>query len=224
MSKHLTIHQGTHFQDLPINTKYQLVECYLSQINNVLHRAVEEHPRTIAFHAVLRFPLDSHSVQHRVDCISRFIESFKAQVEANRKKKQRAEHRVHKTAVRYVWCREQSSSENEHYHIFILMNGDTYRSMGDYENPKSGQLFYMLNSAWGRAIDIDTQLIRGLVHLPGPMMNVNTKTDSSLVKYDQYIGSNASSFASVFHWMSYLAKYETKQYGIGWRNFGCSQR
>lgn len=190
----------------------------------MLHRAVAEHPRTIAFHAVLRFSSDNCAIQNRIDCISRFIDSFKAQVAASFKKRQRKGSRVHKTSVRYEWCREQSSSENEHYHIFILMNADTYRSIGPYNHAIAGQLFYMVNTAWGRAINVDTQLNRGLVHLPGPLMNIDSNAERNSVEYDKYIGRNASTFESVFHWMSYLAKYETKRYGNGGRNFGCSQR
>jgi len=224
MNNHLSIFTKPYFKDLPINTKYQLVESYLSQIYKVLNQAVEQHSRTIVFHTVLRFPLDISFAQSNGDCISRFIDSFKSQVKADQSKRVRSGKRVHKTAIRYVWCCEQSLSENEHYHIFILMNADSYRSMGSYESPIAGQLFYMLNTAWGRAIGVDTQTNRGLVHLSGSSVNIDINTDSDSPIYDRYIGSNVSVIDSVFHWMSYLAKHETKQYGNGGRNFGCSQR
>lgn len=225
MSKHLTIHQGTHFEGFPVNTSNgSLVESYLTQTYKVLNLALLAHPRTIVFHAVLSLPRDYDAKLYAPKCISQFIASFKEQVEFDQKKRGKAGNRVHKTEVRYIWCREKDTSPNYHYHIYILMNGDSYRSFGSIDNPRPGQLFYMLNAAWGRALNIYNIGNNGLVHLtrPSPLyINANEANFDNHI--DKYIGEEVCSFESVFYWMSYIAKLETKRFEDGNRNFGCSQ-
>ncbi|WP_337168654.1 YagK/YfjJ domain-containing protein [Vibrio sp. M60_M70] len=31
-----------------------------------------------------------------------------------------------------MWCRERDSSNNDHYHMFILMSNENFRSLGHY--------------------------------------------------------------------------------------------
>jgi hypothetical protein len=154
MPKHLSILNSNRYSNLPVNTNYQLVECYLAQTHNVMKKAFAQHPRSIVFHAELRFPQTYQCSISENGCISRFIASFKAQVDAEIKARSKYGSRAHHTAVRYVWCREQSSSKNVHYHVFFFMNGDTFRSYGDLLDPLRGQLCYMLNIAWCRALFI----------------------------------------------------------------------
>jgi hypothetical protein len=221
MPKHLSILNSNRYCNLPVNTNYQLVERYLSQIHNVMSAAFVQHPRSIVFHAELRFPQTYQCSMTESDCISRFIASFKAQVDAEFKARTKCGIRVHNTAVRYVWCREQSSSKNVHYHVFFFMNGDFYHSYGDFSNPKPGQLFYMLKTAWNRALNVQENR---LVHLPGRLRRVNVNKVNSVRVFDEFIGRDATELESIAHWISYLAKIDTKQYGQGGRSFGCSQK
>ena len=134
MSKHLNTYQYTHFEGFQVNTSNgPLVESYLKQTYKVLNRALLAHPRTIVFHAVLNLPQNYGTQLYNPKSISQFIASFKEQVEVDQKRRARAGNRVHKTEIRYAWCREKESSSNYHYHVFILMNGDSYRSFGDLE-------------------------------------------------------------------------------------------
>ncbi len=224
MSKHISFLQGNTFRGLPVNTNYQLVECYLSQIHNMMSAAFAQHPRSIVFHAELRFPQTFQCSMTESDCISRFIASFKAQVDARFKARTKCGSRVHNTAVRYAWCREQSSSKNVHYHIFFFMNGDTFISYGNLLYPLQGQLHYMLNIAWCRALNIEQNPCCGLVHLPGPLMGVNINDPNPTKSYDKFMKVEATPLESLAHWISYLAKIDTKQYGQGGRSFGCSQK
>jgi len=225
MSKHLTIHQGTHFEGFPVNSSnWSLVESYLTQTYKVLNLALLAHPRTIVFHAVLNLPRDYDAQLYDPKCISQFIASFKEQVESDQKRRKGAGKRTHRNEIRYIWCREKETSSNYHYHIFILMNGDSYRSFGDLEHPKPGQLFYMLNSAWCRTLNIYNDGNSGLVHLANVSPEyINANEANFDCKYDKYIGEEVCTYESVFYRMSYLAKLETKCFEDGNRNFGCSQ-
>ena len=225
MFKHLAIHQGTHFEGFPINiSNGPLVRSYLEKTYSVLNQALLTHPRTIIFHAVLSLPQNYDTQLYNPKSISRFIASFKEQVEADQARRLKSGKRVHKTEVGYTWCREKDSSSNYHYHIFILMNGDSYRSFGSLVTPEPGQLFYMLNAAWCRAINIYNNGNCGLVHLTTPSpVYVNANEANFDSEYDKFIGKTVCSFESVFYWMSYIAKLETKCFVDGNRNFGCSQ-
>lgn len=225
MSKHLTIHQGKHFEGFLVNANNgPLAESYLTQTYKVLNLALLAHPRTIVFHTVLNLPQNYGTQLYSPKSISQFIASFKEQVEVDQKRRARAGNRVHKTEIRYAWCREKESSSNYHYHIFILMNGDSYRSLGDLVHPKPGQLFYMLNTAWCRALNLYNDGNSGLVHLANVSpVYINANEANFDCKYDKYIRKEVCTFESVFYWMSYLAKLETKCFEDGNRNFGCSQ-
>lgn len=224
MPKHLSILNSNRYSNLPVNTNYQLVECYLAQTHNVMNKAFAQHPRSIVFHAELRFPETYQCSISENGCISRFIASFKAQVDAEIKARSKCGSRAHHTAVRYVWCREQSSSKNVHYHVFFFMNGDTFRSYGDLRHPLPGQLCYMLNIAWCRALHLIEDASSGFVHLPGRLMRVNINDSNPQESYDEFMKVEATPLESVAHWISYLAKIDTKQYGQGGRSFGCSQK
>jgi hypothetical protein len=224
MSKHISFLQGNTFRELPVNTNYQLVERYLSQIHNVMSTAFTQHPRSIVFHTELRFPQTYQCSITENDCISRFIASFKAQVDTEIKARSKRGSRAHHTAVRYVWCREQSTSKNVHYHVFFFMNGDTFRSYGDLSHPLRGQLCYMLNVAWCRALQLIEDASSRLVHLPGALRRVNINESNPTKSYDEFMEVDATPLESVAHWISYLAKIDTKQYGLGGRSFGCSQK
>lgn len=225
MSKHLAIHQGTHFEGFPVNTRIgPLVESYLTQTYKVLNLALLAHPRTIVFHAVLNLPRDYGAQLYDPKCISQFIASFKEQVEFDQKRRGKGGKRTHSNEIRYIWCREKETSSNYHYHIYILMNRDSYRSFGCMDNPMPGQLFYMLNAAWCRALSVDNTGNSGLVHLTTPSpecINANEANFDS--EYNKFIGEEVCSFESVFYWMSYIAKLDTKCFEDGNRNFGCSQ-
>ncbi|WP_133012443.1 inovirus Gp2 family protein [Marinomonas flavescens] len=224
MQKHLSILSSNQYRNLPVNPNYQLVECYLAQTHNVMSKAFAQHPRSIVFHAELRFPKSYQCSMADNECLSRFIASFKEQVCAELKTRAKSGCRVHKTAVRYVWCREQSSSKNVHYHVFFLMNGDSFRNYGDLSNPMRGQLCYMLNIAWCRALHIEQNPCSGLVHFPGPIMRININELNPTKSYDEFMKVDATPLESVAHWISYLSKIDTKQYGQGRRSFGCSQK
>jgi hypothetical protein len=199
-----------------------MIEPYLNSINCVLDNALIEHPRTIIFNAILLLPQEAGGINHD-SAISRFFESFKQILKAELKRRKRDGKRVHDTAVRYVWCRERSSSCNDHFHVFLLLNGDTYQRWGSFDYPLEGQMFYMITEAWRRAIGPLPFLNNGLVDVQSRPKKIKTNLIATEIEYDQFSGLNLNSYEATFYWMSYLAKLDTKVYGTNRRNFGCSQ-
>ncbi|MEZ9440278.1 YagK/YfjJ domain-containing protein [Vibrio atlanticus] len=214
-----TPYQGNYYLGLPINPNYPMNESYLAATHKVLLNSLNQHPRTLVFHVVLRYPVNWSASSE--NSISKFIKAYKQKVAADLVRRQRSGKRVHSTEVRYVWCRESNYSIKEHYHVFFLMNADTYWQFGRFENFVPGELTWMLNGAWASAINISESDAVGLVHFCDGLRRVDAKriAGSHTVEKD---GVMRDSFESVFNWMSYLSKVSTKQYGRGGRNFGYS--
>ncbi|ELW5296151.1 inovirus Gp2 family protein, partial [Escherichia coli] len=95
--------------------------------------------------------------------ISRFFASLKAKIQAYQQHKRRASQRVHATSLRYFWCREFGEEENrKHYHVILLLNKDTWCSLGDFSEPSS--LAAMIQEAWCSALHLEPWQGDGLVH------------------------------------------------------------
>ncbi len=207
------------FLGLSINRNYEFNEEYLRSAHQVLINALNEHPRTLIFHIVLRYPVKKFAEME--GSISRFINAVKAKIKADRNRKLRENKYVHATNVRYVWCREYNESMKEHFHVFFLINNDTYHKLGSFYDPVEGHLTWMISTAWASSINLPQKDLGGLVEFAG-WKNINAKKiPSSHTK--ERDGVVRDSFESAFHWMSYLCKVDTKFYGNSVRNFGCSR-
>ena len=222
---YLQTYTGSAYLGLPINRNYLMVPSYLNSIHCVLNEALSEHPRTLVVGAILRMPEISLCKNEfdRFSCITRFIESFKSRVKADINRKRNLGKRVHNTSIRYVWCREKSFSKNEHFHIFLLLNGDTYWQLGSLKYPTPGHISCMINEAWNCAIGSNDKNYNGLVEYSGQPVKLDARLFASYYRYNTYACIYMNSYESVFYWMSYLAKVDTKKFGDGVRNFGCSQ-
>jgi hypothetical protein len=117
---------------------------------------------------------------------------------------------VHDNRVRYVWAREQVSSDYPHYHLAILLNGQAYRRLGSYTSDKG--LVRAIKEAWESALGLDeSQDNDGLVSYP-------RDSDFILTRDDERTRRNC------FSRLSYLCKVASKRYGDRSRNFGYSTR
>jgi hypothetical protein len=217
-NKNLTIFNQSHFNGWEVIPGYEMVTQYLGQIQSVLKNALVSHPRTLVIRFDLHLPSRPDCVDDPFDydstVITRFIESFKAQLKADLAKKNREGKRVHPCSVRYLWAKEKDTAPQSHYHVALLLNKDAYYALGNY-NKHGDNLANKIYKAWGGALWLDSNEVRGLVHFPSdtPFYHLDT---GSLNFGEQY--------ESVFRRLSYLAKAKTKQYGSGGKNFGCSQR
>mgnify|MGYP000181486991 CR=1 FL=1 len=85
------------------------IEDYLESIEAVMNTALEHHPRTLMIRCDLHFPRDQ--LDGYRFAISRFLASLKAQIEHDQRSKYLAGQRVHDCQLRYIWAKEQATSE-----------------------------------------------------------------------------------------------------------------
>ncbi|MFT6901168.1 MAG: hypothetical protein ACJAXS_001356 [Colwellia sp.] len=212
MNNSLTVYSEEVFQGYIVNQKYTLAEEYLLRLGKVMDRALDDWSRVMLFHATLKFPdcyRDIDTPDNQEGCISRFIESFKAKLKADYAKKVKSNKTAYQPKVHYAWARERDSSLNDHFHVFIFLNGDAYRGLGllysDRPNTSS-----RITGSWRSAIKLERFDVRGLVHFTNSM-TISRNSRDYLDQCDK-----------AFFWLSYLAKIETKQFGDKVKSFSCS--
>ncbi|MCD9501978.1 inovirus Gp2 family protein [Photobacterium phosphoreum] len=196
-------------------------ENYLTTIERVINDSLDDYPRILAVRFDLRLPesnqddyldRDLPDSFNRDKLIPKFIESLKSKIKYDLKRKNKKWDRNFKCKLRYVWCREKESSNNEHYHVMIIINKDVYRSIGEYHH--NGSLSSMIVSAWESSLSLDYNQVKRLVYFPSNCAYVVNYRDS---KYEEQ-------YDDLFYRVSYLAKTRTKNINRYYRSFGCSTR
>ena len=211
-NNNLTAFTEEVFQGYTVNQKYTLAEEYLLRLSDVMDGALDDWSRVMLFHATLKFPNCYKDVDipgYQEGCISRFIESFKAKLKADYTKKIRNGKTAYQPKVRFAWARERDSSLNDHFHVFIFLNGDAYRQLGVPYSDRPNTATRIVDS-WRSAIKLDRFDVRGLVHFTHSMC-ISRNSKDYLDQCDK-----------AFFWLSYLAKIETKQFGDKVKSFSCS--
>lgn len=212
-----TLNQST-FKGLEVVSGYKLCVEYLESIHTTIDKALSEHSRT----TVLRFDLHlperitcpDYPYEHGSGVITRFIESFKAQIKADLVKKEREGKRVHSCTPRFVWGKETNEATQPHYHVALLLNKDTYLGFGDYRtlnNNLAGKIY----RAWASALMYKPEDVMNLVHIPRDTPCYHLEKNSRFYQHQ---------CNEVFRRLSYLAKFETKHYGQKSKNFSCSRK
>ncbi len=155
----------------PIHNAY-----WLSRFDSLLDSALAQHRAVSLIRVDLRFPEYMPVTIMDPDpdsaVISRFFASLKAKIQAYQRKKRCANQRVHATSLRYFWCREFGKMYGrKHYHVILLLNKDTWCSIGDFS--ESSSLATMIQEAWCSALHLEPWQGDGLVHFPGGRLPVN---------------------------------------------------
>lgn len=217
-NKNLTLLNQPQFNGWDVVPNYNLITQYLQSIDSVLCKALGEHPRTLMVRFDLHLPaiLNCPDYPREFDAtvITRFFESFKAQVSADLLKKEREGKRTHACTVRYVWAKETANAVQHHYHVALLLNKDTYFGLGNYRevcNNLAGKVY----RAWASSLMYSPDDIMNLVHFP---------VDTPYYHLDSLSPNFNSQCNDVFRRLSYLAKAETKHYGNRSKNFGYSRK
>lgn len=205
------------WRGFPVQFKlHEMNLIYVQKIYGLIFGALREHSRW----SVIRF--DLHVPRGGCLCsgsISKFIDSVKSQLLAESLASRAKGGRGHDPMLRYVWVRETGASGSIHYHVAFLLNRDAYYGVGNYAKLHSEDANYSdliagrICKAWAAALGLHwREAMRG-VHFPErPVM--------SLLRDSEMITDQIS---AVFYRLSYFAKFRTKKYGDGWRNFGMSQ-
>lgn len=227
-NQNLSLHYDSAWNGFPVYASYDrpLVNEYLSRIHEVICHSIRQYPRSFVIRFELRFP--HYWPEQDTGVISRFFESLTAKIEADLNRRARSGKRVHWTRVRYVWVKERDSAIHWHYHVAILVNRDTYFTLGTIREDDSDiwvdvpkdpcvrdsiSMADRIIEAFASALRCDPNLVRGVVHF----------TQDGCYSIDANSAEYCDQFCTTFLRLSYLAKAATKDYGDGSNWFGCSR-
>ena len=217
-NKNLVLLSGSSFEGLAINGRYSLSVNYLERIKSVLDKAVHEHARLFIVRFDLHLPrrpdCNDFPIEYETNVISRFFSSLTAQINADLYRKINLGKRVHSCPVRYVWVKERHNALQDHYHVALFLNHDTYFTIGSYQHSGSN-LGTKIVDAWTRSLWLEYHLAGPLVHFP---------IHTPFYVLDKNAANFNINYQEAFHRLSYLAKVETKLYGDKNNSFGCSRK
>lgn len=217
-NKNLTTHEGGKFNGIELLTSYEFISEYLYSTENVLGLALNEHKRTLVIRFDLHFPKQTdcpdYPSPYQSNVISRFIASLQAKFKADLKKKRRDNVRVHHSTMRYIWCKQRKWANQPHYHVALLLNGDTYNSIGLYGSQYHNNSA-RINQAWLSTLGLEIHSVAGLVHFPSSRPLYYLDVNSALFE---------TVYNDVFRRLSYLCKSASKEYSNTGNSFCCSRK
>ncbi|MGZ0302454.1 inovirus Gp2 family protein [Citrobacter freundii] len=189
------------------------IPSYANRIQQTITTAINCHPRLACFFVTLRFPQDIKSRDGK-RTISRFFDALKYQINEYVDYKRLSGKRAHPTTLYYLWAREFGfKNGNKHYHVVLMLNKDTFHTLGDYNFSIStpDSLSNLIQKAWCSALDLPPEAYHNLASAPDkrPCMWIENNDPFQKAAAEQR--------------MLYLAKEYSKQNGDGERSFGCSQ-
>lgn len=191
---------------------------YQIKIIRLLSRLTDRYPRLTAVRVDIHYPKIVDNGDN-ICCfpnlepgvISRMRESLKAKLEADRIRKKREGKRIYHCPLFIMWAKEYSESGKCHYHICLLFNKDAYYHLGDYE--REDNLRGMITGAWYSALALQRDDCPDLVTFPD---NCRYLLDNESTDFEAH-------YKALLTRLDYLTKVESKVFGEGDRNFGCSQ-
>ena len=187
-----------------------LIANHLAAISRTLNNVLSDTPRAYAVRFDLHIPAEFDVTDSEV--ITRFFNAFKRLLEAADHEKANEGKRVHPHRLRYCWAREWGRQNNRpHYHVLIILNHDRYRTLGAFKNA-DGNLSARIKTAWAIATGQSYTSVNRLVHFP-------EKPEYWLIRASE---DYQQQLKNLFFRASYLAKSDTKVFGIGQRTFGTS--
>jgi hypothetical protein len=206
------LHHEAVFMGLPVMTDHlPMITVMLASLREVVHFALDDHSRVFAFRFDLHLPtwMDADAEGFTNTALSRFFDSLKAKIRHNRIQASAASGYAHKTRVRYFWTREAGSWERVHYHCVVLVNGDAFFRLGNYQSSRENMANRVFE-AWASALNVAVAQARTLVHFP--------ENPSFLLERN-----NRETVEPFFYRTSYLCKAATKHAGYGHHSFGSSR-
>lgn len=183
---------------------------YLNAIETAIKNYVTKWPRVLAIRVDLHFP-DGYAPSQK-NYIGDFMRRLQSRIDSDLKRKARGGKRVHNCELGYVWVKEVGNSFKPHYHVVLLLNGDTYLGLGEY-HPGAPSLFGMISRAWAAALGSEDMFWGKGVFIPQQgTYKINTSHDDF---YEE--------LSRLFYRLSYFAKTDTKYYSGQGRNIGYSR-
>jgi hypothetical protein len=199
------------FRGLPVQQHAlgPLIENYLETTLRVLQHTTFQQNRTLVFRLDLRFPqaMPVGPVHTNNACLNDFFYALRKELDAACTK--------YTTELRYLWCREQDTSDKPHYHLMLLLNYDAFSSLGSFspshdERYELNNLYHRCVRAWSWAIGWPLDGMGGLVHV------ATDKLTGQPYVYCLH-RDDVATFAQVFYAASYLCKAYSKPIAQGIR-------
>ncbi|WDZ72732.1 inovirus-type Gp2 protein [Vibrio harveyi] len=149
----------------------------------------------------LRYPQGFSSEKVSSKQITKFQESFKAMMCAYLKRKTHNRH----SKPRFIWCKEYVTSENPHYHVAVLLNGDVFQRMGPYDDVTGEYVSGMIAKAWASATGLSVeQASRAIYFAKSGTCEINKRCDKELYE---------NQYNQAFYRVSYFAKKKVNYLG-----------
>ncbi len=203
---------------------------YLERIHETMNRTIARQARTMAVRVDLMLPANGYA--RSGDWFGLFVQSLRAQVDADLARRKREGRRAPACRIDYIGVEEQVADGQVHYHLCLFLNGECYRGLGEMPfgrgngqasfdpdvpgDPRSEQadsLAKKIVMAWSRALGLTMGQAVGLVHFPNA--GVYWIKRGSVLSDSQTAG--------LFNRLSYLAKAESKHFGKNGRNIRYSR-
>lgn len=190
------------FNDMSIqvdeNKKQGCYKDILQRILDILTYYSSKHNKALFIRFDVRFP-SSYSNDRSNQTFSKFIACFIKFYKRNG------------LDPAYIWVREQSYEQHQHYHCILLLDGNKIQSY-----------YHVLRQAeemWGNKVEANHS---GLIEFCNKTRSGDGQTNGILIRRNKE--SFPDIFRSCFHWASYLAKTSTKDSSPLWvREFGSSR-
>ncbi|MBB1466593.1 inovirus Gp2 family protein [Vibrio sp. SG41-7] len=221
-NKNLTIIKATTFKTLPLGRPryqgaFEFIEEYLNTNINVMNSALRTHARTLAVRVDLHLPRQASGNasfnNFQEASITRFIKSLKSKIGNHISRTRRNGNSTHRSEVQYVWVCEQGETGQDHYHLVLFLNNDTFRHPGvKRTGEEPSNLIKMIIGAWSSALKIGFDEAWDLVTIP---------SGASYLLRNTSIPEQA--YCDLFKRLSYFAKVKTKVYGENRNSYGSSR-
>jgi len=201
---HWECHYDKHFEGMRVyhHPKGSLIKQHLKRSLYILGKAMTWQGRTFVCRMDLRFPKEYPAAN--LDINNELLVSFWR----NLKRELAASGMKYPPCLRYLWAREQDSSDAHHYHLMLLINYVAICTVGDYgPSPEGGylrkNLTHRVARSWARAMDWPLDEMKGLVHV--------CKDPISKKPMEYCLRRNdPDTLATVFYAASYLCKAYSK--------------
>jgi Inovirus Gp2 len=188
--------------------KYKHIKEMLNDIKQQFSVMTRRHCKVLLVHFVLRFPLGTFH-QGNNEEISEFI------------KKLTNYYTYLKIGTRYIWAREQDTSNAPHYHVALLLDGS--------QRHHAQTIFDEAAEIWSRIANGPLSLLHCCYHPPiGGDGNGGIMIRRPSDKASEHLYEKRQAFQTAYiealDWTSYLAKVASKENTPpGVRRYGSSQ-
>ena len=173
----------------------------LDAVSDRIRDALNGTSQILTVPLIIRFPAAVRAVPDN-RCFGYFIDEYRRTLNRNEKR-----------LLHYAWCVEQHLSENPHYHLFLIIDGNAMRyfALPPFE----------ANAVWGRALrcfyGYDGS-VNGLIHVNEGSFNNITMNHGQLIHR-----GDDDLIQHVLEVCSYIAKIRTKLDVHRVRSFGYSK-